>query len=192
MLNDTDKDGVADYLDRENNSIAGVTVDSRGIMVDMNKNGVPDELEKYFDQRYGNLNGTGSAITTEGGEVIKPKKSTDFIKKSINDGYVSVFYDTNKTKPSSLSVDNINYILIYMKNNPSANLEIIGHADEVGDSKSNDKLAYKRAVEVKNILLKSGIEEERLIISSNGEDNSVDVNSSFTRSLVRRVTFKIN
>lgn len=194
MLNDTDKDGVADYLDRENNSLAGVTVDSRGIMVDMNKNNVPDELERYFEEKYGNTSGSGTTTNqqTEGGEVIKPKKSTDFIKKSINDGYVSVFFDTNKTRPSSLSVDNINYILVFMKNNPFATLEIIGHADETGDSKSNDKLANKRAVEVKNILLKSGIEDDRLIITSEGEDKSVDKTSSFARSLVRRVTFKVN
>jgi len=192
MLNDTDTDGVADYLDRENNSIAGVTVDSRGVMVDFNKNGVPDELERYFDQKYGNSNESGTTTKTEGGEVIKPKKSTDFIKKSINDGYVSVFFDSNRTKPSSLSVDNINYILMYLKNNPFANIEIIGHADEIGDSKRNEKLANNRALEIKNILIKSGIETERLIITSEGEDTSVDAKSNFARSLVRRVTFKIN
>lgn len=192
MLNDTDTDGVADYLDRENNSIAGVTVDSRGVMVDFNKNGVPDELERYFDQKYGNGNESGTTTKTEGGEVIKPKKSTDFIKKSINDGYISVFFDSNRTKPSALSVDNINYILMYLKNNPFANIEIIGHADEIGDSKRNEKLANNRALEIKNILIKSGIETERLIITSEGEDTSVDAKSNFARSLVRRVTFKIN
>jgi OOP family OmpA-OmpF porin len=48
QMNDTDKDGVPDYLDRENNSIAGVAVDTRGRMVDLNKNGVPDEFRTLY------------------------------------------------------------------------------------------------------------------------------------------------
>ena len=47
-MNDADKDGVPDYLDVENNSIAGVAVDTKGRMVDKNTNGVPDELENIL------------------------------------------------------------------------------------------------------------------------------------------------
>ena len=36
-MNDTDKDGVPDYLDQENNSVAGVAVDSRGRSVMLKK-----------------------------------------------------------------------------------------------------------------------------------------------------------
>jgi hypothetical protein len=49
MFLDTDKDGVPDYLDVENNSIAGVSVDTKGRMVDLNRNNVPDNIEKYID-----------------------------------------------------------------------------------------------------------------------------------------------
>src|SRR6476620_1679959 len=52
MMNDADKDGVPDYLDVENNSIAGVAVDTKGRMVDVNKNGVPDELENFLQTNY--------------------------------------------------------------------------------------------------------------------------------------------
>lgn len=48
MMTDTDRDGVADYLDVENNSMAGTTVDTKGRMVDQNNNGVDDEVEKYI------------------------------------------------------------------------------------------------------------------------------------------------
>ncbi len=76
-MNDVDKDGVPDYLDSENNSIAGVAVDSKGVMVDINKNKVPDELEKYFEQKYSNTSTSDSQTT------VLDSKSTDFIKKSI-------------------------------------------------------------------------------------------------------------
>jgi OOP family OmpA-OmpF porin len=190
-LNDTDKDGVADYLDLENNSLAGSTVDSRGIMIDKNKNNVPDVIEKYFEENYGDSDSNGTLSQTDANKAAKPKKSTDFIKKSINDGYISVLFDTNKSKPSSLSADNINYILIFLNKNPFTFLEIIGHGDGLKDVKANEKLAYKRAVEVKNILLNSGIKEERIFIPSSDEYNT-DANLSFTSSLVKRVTFKVN
>ena len=45
LMNDTDKDGVPDYLDTENNSLVGVAVDTKGRMVDMNTNGFHDEVE---------------------------------------------------------------------------------------------------------------------------------------------------
>ena len=52
QMNDSDKDGVPDYLDQENNSVAGVAVDTKGRMVDKNNNGVPDELERYLTNNY--------------------------------------------------------------------------------------------------------------------------------------------
>ncbi len=160
MMNDVDKDGVPDYLDSENNSIAGVAVDSKGVMVDINKNKVTDELEKYFEQKYSNTSTSDSQTT------VIDSKSTDFIKKSINDGYVSAFFESNSSKPTNLSVDGINYILMYLKNNPSSSIDIIGHSDEIGNSSSNEKLALARATTVKNILIKAGIESSRLNIVS--------------------------
>lgn len=182
-LIDTDKDGVADYLDKEKNSLEDAIVDSRGVMLDKNKNNVPDQIEKYFEENYGDADRYPNKSVD--GKSPKPKKSTDFIKKAINDGYISVLFDYNKSKASIGSLDNINYIVIFLKNNPTAFLEIRGHANEGKDKKANEKLAYQRAVEVKNILLKSGINENRLFIAS-------DEDSTSALSTIRRVTFKVN
>lgn len=173
LMNDTDKDGVADYLDQENNSTAGVTVDSRGKMVDLNKNGVPDEMERYFN--------TSS----------KDASKTDAVNRFINDGYVSVYFDTGKTKPTSISIEGIEFIKTYMKNNPSKSIVIFGHADEVTQTANNDRLATERALSVKDILVRSGIRAARLFIASDSDDSSGDKKSSDSRKLVKRVTFKI-
>ncbi|WP_395062816.1 OmpA family protein [Flavobacterium sp.] len=176
QMNDTDKDGVPDYLDQENNSVAGVAVDTRGKMVDINRNGVPDELERYIDKT--------SKENTD-------KNNVDMVKRLINEGYVTTYFDTAKVNPTNVSTEGIDFIRTYLKNNPSASIDIYGHADEVGSTELNNALSKGRAEAVKAILVKTGISASRLNIVSSGEDTSVDVDSEGARKLVRRVTFKI-
>ena len=78
-----------------------------------------------------------------------------------------------------------------MKENPSANAELIGYADEIGDPTYNKNLSEKRAAKVKEILVASGISGNRLTVTGNGEDTSVEKGSAPARQLVRRVTFKL-
>ena len=182
MMNDADKDGVPDYLDVENNSIAGVAVDTKGRMVDINKNGIPDELEKFLQTNYATKETITQAAATANEEMVK---------KLINDGYVTTYFDTNKTKPTNVSTEGIDFMLTYLRNNPSATIDIIGNADEIGKTSYNINLANKRAESVKAILVKAGIPASRLNVISKGEDTSVDPDSAGARKLVRRVTFKV-
>jgi OOP family OmpA-OmpF porin len=175
---DTDKDGVADYLDEEANTPAGAMVDTKGKSVDKNNNNVPDETEAYILKNYAGNTGDGSIIY-----------NNDLIKSLINGGYVAVYFDYNKSTPTNVSTEGTDFILTYLRNNPSASVDIIGHADELGRSEYNDKLSAARANNVKNTLVKANIDASRLNIVGAGEDNSVDKNSDAARKLVRRVTF---
>lgn len=179
MLVDSDQDGVPDYLDQEPNSVAGVAVDSRGRMIDLNNNGVPDELERYLEKNYATK------------ESAQGASSDQVIRDLINKGYITTYFDFDKTKPTNVSTEGIDFMLVYLRNNPSATIDIIGHADEIGDSKYNDNLAKKRAESVKAILVKAGIDASRMNTISSGEDKSVDPSSAGARKLVRRVTFRI-
>ncbi|WP_366186003.1 OmpA family protein [Flavobacterium ovatum] len=178
LNNDTDRDGVLDYLDAEPNTMSGAMVDSKGRAIDLNKNGIPDEIEKYIDTKYKTSNNTTS---------VDPET----IKNLVNGGYVSVFFDFNKTTPTSESTDALSYVVNYLKNNPSSSVDIIGHADEIGGAQYNNKLSAARANNVKETLLKSNIAASRLNVVAAGEDSSVDKSSDAARQLVRRVTFKI-
>jgi len=177
-MTDSDKDGVPDYLDVEQNSIAGIAVDTKGRMIDQNKNGVPDELEKYLERTYA----TKDSITVTDKEMVT---------KFINDGYVATYFDFDKRKPTNVSTEGIDFMLTYLRNNPTASIDIIGHADEIGKSPYNDKLAKDRAENVKQTLVKAGINPSRLNAISAGEDTSVDASSVEARRLVRRVTFRV-
>ena len=179
-LIDTDQDGVADYLDREKNTVSGVAVDTKGYAVDTNKNGIPDELEAGLEAQYAkksDLNGL-----SRGG-------SSDIIAKLLNEGYVNVYFQFNSTKPELYSLDAINYLIKYLSENPSKKAELIGYADEVGNPTYNQQLSEKRAKRVFDILVASGIDANRLTITGAGEDTGVT--SAEARQLVRRVTFKL-
>ena len=178
-LIDTDQDGVADYLDREKNTVSGVAVDTKGYAVDVNKNGIPDELEAGLAAQYAKKSDLKNISAN----------SNDVIAKLLNDGYVNVYFQFNSTKPELYSLDAINYLIKYLSANPSKNAELIGYADEVGNATYNQQLSEKRAKRVFDILVASGIDANRLSITGAGEDTGVT--SSDARQLVRRVTFKL-
>ncbi|MBD3581032.1 OmpA family protein [Flavobacterium selenitireducens] len=182
MMNDADKDGVPDYLDVENNSIPGVAVDTKGRMVDLNQNGVPDELEKYINTSVKEGASKAVADATQNGEVVK---------QLINDGYIAVFFDFGSVKPTPASTQNVAFILNYMRNNPSATADITGYADEIGSTEFNKSLSGKRAEYIRDVLVKSGIDGSRLQIVPAGEDTSVDKDSDMARRLVRKAVFHI-
>jgi outer membrane protein OmpA-like peptidoglycan-associated protein len=180
MLIDTDQDGVADYLDLEKNTVSGVMVDSKGRAIDLNKNNVPDELESYLAANYVNKNDKSASLP-----------NNELIKNLINGGYVATYFDFDKSTPSNVSTTGIDFVLTYLRNNPSASVDIIGHADELGRSEYNDKLSNARAANVKNILVNANIDASRLNIIAAGEDTSVEKDSEGARKLVRKVTFRI-
>lgn len=180
MMNDSDKDGVPDYLDSEPNTITGVAVDSKGRTIDRNGNGVPDELESYIENKTAGNNGKSG---TSGDGVG--------LAEMINGGYVNVYFDFNKDQPNAQSVSGINFLIRYLKQNPSVGADVIGYADEIGDNAYNRDLSNRRAQNVRQILIDSGIDGSRLNIVGNGEDNSVNKDNKYARQVVRRVTFQL-
>ena len=177
---DSDKDGVADYLDEEANTPAGAMVDTKGRSIDKNNNGVPDETEAYVLKNY--------ASNTANSPLLS---NNELITSLINGGYVAVYFDFNKSTPTNVSTEGTDFMLTYLRNNPTATIDIVGHADEIGRSAYNDKLSNARANNVKNTLMKAGISESRLNVIAAGEDTSVDKDSENARRLVRRVTFRV-
>jgi OOP family OmpA-OmpF porin len=179
MLIDTDQDGVADYLDLEKNTMSGVMVDSKGRAIDMNNNNVPDEIENYLTTNYVNKNDKGASDNDE------------VVKNLINGGYIATYFDFDKSTPSNTSTEGIDFVLTYLRNNPTASVDIIGHADELGRSEYNDKLSQARAANLKNILINAKIDATRLNVIAAGEDTSVEKDSEGARKLVRKVTFML-
>lgn len=182
-LIDTDKDGVPDHLDQEKNSLEGFVVDSQGIMIDKNKNNIPDELEKYLDKTNEKTDVSNSYNTLD--------SNNEMFKKAIDEGYVCVFFETGKSVYLSSSKDAINFIQTFLIRNPEAKIDLIGNTDDIGTSEENKKLGLDRANNVKETLVKLGIEPYRLKAVSAGEDQTYNPSTPETRSFVRKVFFRI-
>ncbi len=187
---DDDKDGVPNYRDRDNTTESGVRVDQQGRAIDTNKNGIPDDMESTLDARYASKGDLASLKQPLDGRNGVSEKG--LIKKLINEGYVNVYFKFNSTKPTLYSMDAMNTLVTYMKNNPSATATLTGYADELGNPDYNKNLSERRAKMVYDVLIASGVAANRLSHNGDGEDASVDKNSAEARQLVRRVTFRVN
>ena len=176
MLQDTDRDGVVDYLDVENNTIGGVAVDTKGRAIDANKNGVPDELEPRNNQNVGNENEMNQAA------------SFDYL---IKQGLVNIFFNINQENPNSASANNLYYIIQFLRAYPEAKVKVKGYADTSGDEKSNAILAKRRADNIANFIIKSGIDAKRIQIIGIGVDTDMDSSSKTGLQLARRVSFEL-
>lgn len=181
-LQDTDKDGVADYLDREPSTTSGVAVNTKGESIDLNKNGIPDELESSLQKMY---------VTKEFAKETYFAGGVEGVKPDANDNLINVYFRFDSTQPEYYSLDAINQIVKYMRAHPEAEAVLTGYADQIGNTEYNKTLSENRAKKVYDIVIASGIDASRLSYKGGGIDDSVDKNSEEARQIVRRVSFEL-
>ncbi|MDN3706831.1 OmpA family protein [Myroides ceti] len=178
-LVDSDGDGVPDYLDLEPNTPAGNMVDIKGRSIDKNKNGIPDSYEAYFAENYG-----------KGGDQVLTQSDSNTARNLINDGYVAIYFDFDKSQPKNS--DAINFMVTYLRSNPNATVTVNGFADSVGNANYNQRLSERRAKNVAKVLEQAGVASSRIKTSAQGEDTTLDGANKNVSKFARRVTFKVN
>ena len=102
----------------------------------------------------------------------------------------SITYDVDQWTVSDDQMRKINAIAQVMKDDESINYEIIGYCDYTGSDQYNQKLSEKRAEEVKRLLVRKGIDADRLTTSGKGKTmpfgdvkNAINRRVSFYRSI---------
>lgn len=86
----------------------------------------------------------------------------------------------------------LNVVAKFMNTHPSVKVKIVGYTDDIGSKSYNDRLARKRALSVKNYLVKQGVEPSRIVIEGVGKDKYlVANNSSLDRFTNRRAEFYV-
>ncbi|MFN3402880.1 MAG: OmpA family protein [Cytophagaceae bacterium] len=104
----------------------------------------------------------------------------------------NIFFDTGKDELRPESLSELQRLVNLLKENPSIKIEISGHTDNIGNSELNQKLSERRAKNVVDFLIKSGIPAARLNAIGYGSSKPVaDNNTEEGRQRNRRTEFKI-
>ena len=183
LMNDTDRDGIVDHLDKQNNTPTGVAVDSKGRFIDANNNGTPDEMEPNKGVTQANDNGKNNGNGSNADNNV--------LKSLIENGYVNVYFDVNQDVPNAGSTNSVFQIIEYLKAYPQSKITLSGFADVRGDEKSNQDLSKRRAENVRQLVIDSGIDASRINSSPQGVDKNTPA-SKTGFDLSRRVSVHLD
>ncbi len=202
-LTDTDGDGVIDLLDADNNTPPGVAVDTRGVALDSDNDGIPnfqddepyiakgkrviiqqpgdkpftteDDVERIIDNKLREYSDSGSL---PGGGI------TNWFLPIIHFGIDS--YKIRYADYGSLAS-----IAKVMKSNPQIRVVVTGFTDKTASNTYNLDLSFKRAkAAIEHLVTVHGIARSRLVLNYNGEDEPL-VPSNGSSIMNRRVEFRV-
>ena len=106
--------------------------------------------------------------------------------------YEDVYFAFNRADLSSVAQDALNRKILWLLDNPGVQVVVEGHCDERGTNEFNMLLGEKRAGNVKTFLIGLGVDSERLLTISYGEELPVDPgHNEEAWAKNRRVHFKI-
>lgn len=104
----------------------------------------------------------------------------------------NIFFESSKATLKPKSFPELNKVAKFLKENPSIDIQIEGHTDNVGKADANLKLSRWRARSVQQYLVGKGIDIKRVKFDGFGSNKPVAKNTTAQgRSLNRRVEFKI-
>jgi len=104
----------------------------------------------------------------------------------------NIFFDTNRFDIKPDSYAELQKLLDFLSKNPTVNIEISGHTDNVGNKPANLVLSQNRARAVFQYLVNHGVAPVRLVYKGYGDTQPILPNTSDdNRSKNRRTEFKI-
>jgi OOP family OmpA-OmpF porin len=192
---DVDMDNIPDYRDADPFSNRGVLVDANGVELDDDKDGVPNSKDLESNTLVGTMvnqfgMNVSSTVYTNGGGMIY---------------FPSIYFNSGSAIVGSSNENRIAIMALMLKNNADISLNVIGHTDNVGNTKFNKELGLKRAKAVINYLVSNyNIDAKRLNAITRGEEeplsNVTTINNGIEGSsavntlteINRRVDFEIN
>lgn len=104
----------------------------------------------------------------------------------------NIFFDFAKATLRDESIPELDRVVAILINNPSMEIQMAGHTDNVGSDDANLQLSRERAKAVKEYIVSKGIKESRIISKGFGKTKPVSTNETEEgKQLNRRVEFTI-
>jgi OOP family OmpA-OmpF porin len=205
FLQDTDADGVVDALDEAPDTPAGAIVDTKGRVLDSDRDGISDHMDKepYYTPRQGEtVNSEGVVINPVAAGGVTESRVKELIDQALQsynpsasgaavaEWFLPMLHFANDSYTIKFSdYGNLAGIARMMKSNPKLRLVVTGFTDQTSTENYNLRLSYLRAKEVVDHLVNNhSIARGRLVIQYKGmEEALVPSASSY---LNRRVEFR--
>jgi len=183
---------AVEYLRKTEQSI---TLAKSKIYSDNDKDGVPcyQEIARGTNPDIPDIEKKVAKEEAKPKEEIKPQVETT--KKENVEPLLTqarIHFPFNKASIKKEYLPYLNIIVKKLKEDNSKKVKIIGYTDNIGSKNYNDKLAKKRAMAIKNYLVKKGISPNRIIIEGKGKsDYLASNNNEINRFTNRRADFFI-
>lgn len=138
-------------------------------------------LPKIYNVEKDNLKNQDNLLVT----LIPIASGEEFV-------FENIFFDFDKDELKPESMSSLKRLLTFLEENPKVSINIIGHTDNVGNASYNEILSKRRAESVRDYLLKSGINDQRVAAIGKGQGEPMVPNDSAeNRALNRRITVSI-
>jgi OOP family OmpA-OmpF porin len=192
-LADTDRDGVADYLDLEPNTPEGSIVNTHGQkVVDSDGDGIED-TQDFCPTVKGTseFKGCPQAITgSANNEQGKPVEGQ--LKYDIQKFTTDINFETKSTSIKPASKKQLDGLAKILSTNTNLIIQLNGHCDNIGEDILNNKLSLDRANSVKAYLVSKGVNAANIITKGFGTLKPKQSNETEKgRSANRRVDFEV-
>ena len=212
---DSDKDGVMDLLDQEENTPPNAEVDTKGRTLDSDKDGVPNyrDKEPYYPPRAGEevdddgvvvnpMAGPGGAPGSNGVGGVTEERVREIVDEVLSGYNLSeggstvadwflpmIHFGTDSKSVKYSDYGTLAGIARMLKGNPGLRLVVEGHSDQTGGESYNDLLSYERAKAVVDHMETShGLSRGRFVILWKGNQTGLVPKSASYMN--RRVEFR--
>ena len=124
--------------------------------------------------------------------VAKDDLSLVEVKKGKIIQLKDIFFNSDRSELLPRSHVELQKLLNLLRQNPTMQIEISGHTDNVGDAEHNLSLSLRRAKSVVDYLVRHGIEPRRLLYKGYGDARPISDNETeLGKQLNRRVQLLI-
>jgi OOP family OmpA-OmpF porin len=191
-LADTDKDGVADYLDLEPNTPEGSIVNTHGQKVtDTDGDGIEDSQD-FCPTVKGSLEFKGCPSAFVSAAESQEKEVEGQLKYDIEKYTTDINFQTKSSAVKLTSKKQLDGLAKILISNSNLVINLHGHCDNIGEDVLNNKLSLDRANSVRDYLVSKGVPASRITTKGHGTLKPKQSNETEKgREANRRVEFEV-
>ena len=114
----------------------------------------------------------GAAVMTKEGTAVLVDENFDICAGRSYAADTIVYFDFNKSGLTKQYKDQLTRFASEIKSESGKTISIVGYADRIGNAAYNEKLALKRAKNVRDFLVAKGVKAKKIEVRSLGDSSS--------------------